>query len=203
MQLIGHGFFDDRVKILNSVSEGGFFGLVGEIALASTAFAAWVVLLRLRPISSVTVALPPILTFLAVDKIWGLHDQIPRWLTFYLPLLAVTLVAVAAIARRMSARCIRLAGAGLALLLASFLLHQLGEQLLLRLGASSTGWLFQIKVVIKHGTEVAGWSLITLAFVVGLRDRRERLGDRSRAMSRLVRSRDVPPTALGRRSPRI
>jgi hypothetical protein len=174
MQLVGHGFFNDRVKVLNSASDGGLFGFAGEIAVASAALAAWVVLLRLRPMSSVTVALPPILTFLAVDKIWRLHDRIPGWLAFYLPLLAVTFVAVAAIAWRMSARCFRIAAAGLALLLASFLVHQVGEQLLLRLGASTTGWLFQVKAVVKHGAEVAGWSLITLAFAVGLRDRRER-----------------------------
>ena len=171
MQLVGHGFFHDRVNVLNSASDGGFFGFVGDIALTSAALAAWVVLLRLRPMSALTVALPPILTYLAVDKIWRLHDRIPGWLAFYLPLLAVTFVAVAAITSRMSARCFRLAVAGLALLSASFVMHLVGDQVLHWLGGSSTGWLFQVKAVVKHGAEVAGWCLITLAFAVGLRER--------------------------------
>jgi hypothetical protein len=122
-------------------------------------------------VSAFTVALPPILTFLTIDKIWRLHDLVPGWLAFYLPLLAVTFVAVAVIASRMSARSFRLAVAGLLLLCVSFLLHVFGEQLLAWLGASSTGWIFQVKVAIKHGAEVAGWFLITLAFAVGLRER--------------------------------
>jgi hypothetical protein len=61
--------------------------------------------------------------------------------------------------------------AGLALLCASFLLHLVGAQVLHWLGGSSTGWLFQVKAVVKHGAEVAGWCLITLAFAVGLRER--------------------------------
>jgi hypothetical protein len=61
--------------------------------------------------------------------------------------------------------------AGLFLLSVSFLLHVFGEQLLHWLGASSTGWIFQVKVAVKHGAEVAGWCLITLAFAVGLRER--------------------------------
>src|ERR1700754_628808 len=85
MQLVGHGFFHDRVNVLNSASDGGFFGFVGDIALASAALAAWVVLLRLRPMSAPTVALPPILTFLAVDKIWRLHDRVSGWVPLSLP----------------------------------------------------------------------------------------------------------------------
>jgi hypothetical protein len=45
------------------------------------------------------VVLPPLLTFLTVDKVVRLHDHIPHWLVFYLPVLAATFVAAAAVAR--------------------------------------------------------------------------------------------------------
>jgi hypothetical protein len=123
-QLIGYGFFHGRVPALDSASDGGLFGLVGDISIATATVAAWIVLLRLRPVSLATVVLPPLLIFLTVDKIFRLHDHIPHWLLFYLPVLAATFVAVAAAARRLTPRCLRLTAIGLALLIGSFLLHQ-------------------------------------------------------------------------------
>jgi hypothetical protein len=169
-QLIGYGFFHGRVPALDSASDGGLFGLVGDISIAAATVAAWMVLLRMRPVGLAMVVLPPLLTFLTVDKVVRLHDQIPHWLLFYLPVLAVAFFAVVAVARRLSPRCVRLTAIGLALLIGSFGLHQYGEWLLYHLGGSDTGWLVQVKAVVKHGLEVAGWFLVALGLVVGLRE---------------------------------
>jgi hypothetical protein len=169
-QLLGYGLFHGRVPALDSASDGGLFGLVGDISIATATGAAWIVLLRVRPVNLATVVLPPLLSFLTVDKLVRLHDHIPHWLLFYLPGLAVTFVAVAAVARRLSPRCVRLTAVGLALLIGSFGLHQYGEWLLYHLGGSDSGWLFQVKAVVKHGLEVAGWFLIALGLAVGLRE---------------------------------
>jgi hypothetical protein len=116
------------------------------------------------------VVLPPLLTFLTVDKTFRLHDHIPHWLVFYLPVLAATFVAVAAVAHGLSPPCFRLTAIGLALLVGSFLPHQYGEWLLPYLGGSDTGWLFQVKAAVKHGVEVAGWFIVALGLAVGLRE---------------------------------
>ena len=170
-QLIGYGPFHGRVPALDSASDGGLFGLVGDISIATAAVAAWTVLVRVRPLSVATVALPPLLSFLTVDKLVRLHDHIPHWLLFYLPVLAATFVAVAVVARRLSPRCLRLTAIGLVLLIGSFGLHQYGEWLLHQLGGSDSGWMFQVKAVVKHGLEVAGWFVIALGLAVGLRER--------------------------------
>jgi hypothetical protein len=169
-QLIGYGLFHGRVSALDSASDGGVFGLVGDISIATATVAAWIVLIRVRPVSVAMVALPPALTFLTVDKLVRLHDHIPDWPVFYLPVLAATFLAAAAAARRLSPRCFRLTAIGLALLLGSFILHQYGEWLLYRLGSSSTGWMYQVKAVVKHGLEVAGWFMIALGLTIGLRE---------------------------------
>jgi hypothetical protein len=169
-QLVGYGFFHGRVSALDSASDGGLFGLVGDISIATATVAAWIVLLRVRPVSVAMVALPPVLTFLTLDKIFRLHDHLPHWLVFYLPVLAATFAAVAAVARRLSPRCVRLTAVGLALLIGSFALHLYGEWLLYHVGGSDTGWMFQVKAVVKHGLEVAGWFLIALGLAVGLRE---------------------------------
>jgi hypothetical protein len=169
-QLIGYGLFHGRVPALDSASDGGLFGLVGDISIATAAVAAWAVLVRVRPLRAATVALPPLLSFLTVDKLVRLHDHIPHWLLFYLPVLAATFVAVAVVARRLSPRCLRLTAIGLVLLIGSFGLHQYGEWLLHQLGGSDGGWMFQVKAVVKHGLEVAGWFVIALGLAVGLRE---------------------------------
>jgi len=57
-------------------------------------------------------------------------------------------------------------GVGLLLLVFSFSLHLYGKRLLLDLGLSdTTGPTYQIKAVVKHATEVAGWLLITLGLL--------------------------------------
>jgi hypothetical protein len=169
-QLIGYGVFHGRVPALNSASDGGLFGLVGNISIAAATLAAWIVLLHIRPRTIAMVALPLLLSFLTIDKISRLHDRIPGWLVFYLPVLAATFVVTAAVARRLSPRCFRLTAIALALLVGSFLLHEYGEWLLFRVGGSTTGWMFQVKAVVKHGLEVAGWFFVALGLAVGLRE---------------------------------
>lgn len=169
-QLIGYGLFHGRVPALNSASDGGLFGLIGNVSIATATLAAWIVLLRIRPRTVAMVTLPLVLSFLTIDKVFRLHDHVPGWLVFYLPLLAATFLAIAAVARRLSPRCFRLTAIALALLVGSFLLHQYGEWLLVHVGGSTTGWMFQVKAVVKHGLEVAGWFLIALGLAVGLRE---------------------------------
>ena len=60
----------------------------------------------------------------------------------------------------------RLIGAGLLLLVFSFMLHVFGRRLLLDLGLSdTTGLAYQTKAALKHATEAAGWFLIALGLL--------------------------------------
>ena len=177
-QLINYGFFDQRVQALDSSADGGIFGTIGDISLGAAAVSAWVLAARKRSARPVAVGLAGMLTFLAADKVARLHDHIPHYLAFYLPVLAASFICLVTVARDRSERpqvhadpgadrsaIDRLIGVGLLLLAFSFLLHLFGEHLLLALGANSTGLAYQIKAVAKHGTEVAGWLLIALGLL--------------------------------------
>ena len=170
MQLIGYGLFHGRVAALNSTSDGGLFGLVGDISIVTATVAAWIVPIRTRQRTFATVALPLLMSFLTIDKIFRLHDHIRGWLVFYLPVLAATFVVTAAVAWRLSPHSFRLIAIALAFLVGSFLLHEYGEWLLFRLSGSVTGWAYQVKGVVKHGLEVAGWFFIALGLLVGVRE---------------------------------
>lgn len=186
-QLINYGFLDRRFPALDPGSDGGVFGAIGDIALAAAAASAWVLAARVRSARSVAVALAGLLTFLAADKVARLHDHIPHWLAFYLPVLVASFICLVMLARGFSGRpqvhaergagrhvVDRLIGVGLLLLAFSFFLHLFGKRLLLDLGLSDTaGLAYQIKAMMKHGTEAAGWLLIALGLLrFGLSRRR-------------------------------
>jgi hypothetical protein len=104
-QLADHGFGLGTGQ-LDSSTDGGVFGVVGDVALASAALAAWGALMAF----------------------------------------------------------------GLMLLGAAFVLHFTGETVLDKLHASHGGWPAELKAVLKHGAELAGWLIVTLALVVGVRE---------------------------------
>jgi hypothetical protein len=169
-QLIDYGFLDGRVAALDSATDGGIFGVVGDVSLALATAAAWNVLIRMRPVTAATVALPPILTFLTIDKAFRFHDHIPHWIMFYLPLLAAVFVAAVSIARRLSSRCFRVIAIALAMLAGAFLINRSGDWILREVGGWDNGWMWQVKAVVKHGLEVAGWLLMALGLYVGVEE---------------------------------
>jgi hypothetical protein len=172
-QLIDYGFFGNRIGLLNAADDGGAFGAVGDIALAAAAVSAWILAVRVRSARPAATALAVLLTFLAADKVTRLHEHIPHWLAFYLPVLTAAFACLVAVARGRSrisrnrgrAATDRLIGASLALLAFSFVVHLFGDRLLVTFGASTSGWAYQVKAVAKHGTEVAGWLLTALGLL--------------------------------------
>ena len=176
-QLIDYAFHLG-MDVLDSSEDGGAFGAVGDVAAVSAAAAAWLVLVRMRPIRPAAMALPPLLSFLAVDKIVRLHDHVPHYLAFYAPLLAGAGFCLVDLVRRLPRSRARVVAAGLVLLGASFLLHAVGEQLLLDLGLSDDGWARQGKAVVKHGCEVEGWFFVAIGLTAHAlsRGRRRRVG---------------------------
>jgi hypothetical protein len=169
-QLIAYGLLGDRVALLDAGQDGGIFGVVGDVSLVLAAAAAWIVLIRMRPVTAATVALPPLLTFLTIDKAFRFHDHIPHWIVYYLPLLAAAFVAAVSIARRLSSRCFRISAIALVMLAGAFLINRSGDWILREVGGLDNGWMWQIKAVVKHGLEVAGWLLMALGLYAGVEE---------------------------------
>jgi len=168
-QLLDYGVYDHRVRALDTSSETGMVGLLGQGATFAAAASAWFAAIRLR--RAAPTALAVLLTFLAVDHAAQLHEEVPRWRLAYLPLLAVTFLALVAMARGPASGGDRLLIWGVALLAASLALHEIGGWLMVRAGVASDSWVFQIKLGVKHGTEVAGWLLVALGLATAWRAR--------------------------------
>jgi 4-hydroxybenzoate polyprenyltransferase len=161
-QLINYAF-DLEIDAFNSANDGGVFGAVGGAAAVSAAATSWLVSLRLEPRSPATVAAPPLLTFIALDKVFRIHDHVPHYLILYAPVLAGAFLSLAALSRRLPRPLARLLVTSLAFLALSFVLHVIGERLLSGLGLADAGWAHQVKAAVKHSAEVESWFLISIA----------------------------------------
>ena len=87
------------------------------------------------------------------------------------PVAGATFVALVVVAHRLPEQSRILLHAALVLLAAAFVLHFAGDTVLEDLGAAGDGWAYQLKSVIKHGAEAAGWMLVAIALAAGWRSR--------------------------------
>jgi len=153
-QLIDFGVYDLRIAALDSNKHTSVFGLASLVAQGAVAAAAalragtpphrraWTVLaLLVAALLVVRIVFPfstaPLLPFVAVVFIvlWRLAIDEPR----------------------APARAIRL---GLGLLVFSFVVHVVGPHLMSALGYAGDTWEYQVKGILKHGGELAGWMTI-------------------------------------------
>lgn len=172
-QLVNYVFFNLRIQSLDPGADRGVFGIIGDVAVAGAAISAWVLTARVRSKRPAAATLAALLTFLAVDDVTRLHEKIPDWPAFYLPVLVVALICIVAVSGGSSGRfqfgaargsvlaVDPLIGAGILLLTLSLLLHALGL-----LGVADTsGFVYQAKGLVKHVSEIAGWLLIALGLL--------------------------------------
>ncbi|HET6865169.1 MAG TPA: hypothetical protein VFH80_04565 [Solirubrobacteraceae bacterium] len=162
-QIIDFTVYDLRIGALNSNVDSSVFGVVSlaaEIAMACAAAwrglesehrgrwlvlaaiaAALVVVRAAMPGSAVTVAAPVAVVFILV---WSLTSNDPSR--------ARTIVRVA-----------------LFLLAFSFVVHIVGLKIVNSLGYDGNSWPYQVKSLLKHGSELAGWILLATGILGGAR----------------------------------
>jgi hypothetical protein len=165
-QLVNYGL-DLHDAVLDSSADRGAFGVVGDVAVALAAYASASVWGSVRRASAAAAALPVLLAFLTVDKVLRLHDDVAGWQVYYAPILLAAFFAFATIARQLPAPTARLIRLGLALLVLAFVLHVTSRAALDLLGVGENSWPAQIKGIVKHGAEVAGWLMVALGLALG------------------------------------
>lgn len=162
-QIIDFTVYDLRIGALNSNVDSSVFGrlsLAAEIAMAGAAawrgfeskhrgrwlglaaIAAALVGVRAAfPGSALSVAAPVAVVFILV---WSLTSNDPQR--------ARTIVRVA-----------------LLLLAFSFVVHVVGLKIVNSLGYDGNSWPYQVKSLLKHGSELAGWTLLATGILAGAR----------------------------------
>jgi hypothetical protein len=150
---------DLRVRLLDASQEWSWSHIAATAAYASSAVISVVAARRAtdeRPREWWLLA--SLFGFLLVDNVTRAHEAVPQWPLLVGPVVAGVGVLVVRLARGTPA--FEMAVVALGLLLASFAIHVLGHALVRGAGWSPATWGYQIKVALKEGTELAGWTLL-------------------------------------------
>lgn len=160
-QAIDFGFFDLRIGVLDSDTHASIFGVASLLAMAAAALAAGA-----RAATSAQrgrwLALSAVLLVLLVIRA-GLPDD--PWA------LAAPLAVLFAMYWHFTAddppRIRNLVRLSLVLLAFSFVVHLVGMRIVTGLGYSYNSWPYEVKAILKHTGELAGWILIAAGVLAG------------------------------------
>jgi hypothetical protein len=185
-QSIDFGVFDLRLRILDSNHHGSIFGAVSLLAQGATfaaigARSAWA---SRRLGWLLLAALVGVLLFLRIANAYNA--------LMLLPLVAVISVLLWRVTSADPAPARAIVLSALLLLGFSFGMHALLPKVD-SLSSAGDSWAFQIKAMLKHSTELAGWMLLAVGIAVGSRHE-PRFRDR-RAVRNELRSADARSTS--------
>ncbi len=150
-QVIDYGLFDLRIRALNSNTHASVFGAVSLLANAVAVAVAIALAARVRDLERGILA--GVLTAMLALRV----SAPPHILILTLPLVGIALVILWRQGAHEGGRAIRV---GCLLLVLSFVIHasELGSHSPLAFDIDS--WAYQLRCVVKHDAELAGWILI-------------------------------------------
>jgi hypothetical protein len=161
-QLIDFGVYGRRLKLLDMMTHRSIFGVVSLAVLAAAACACALLALRERERRRRLASLGAVLAALLALRL----AQPPHVLLLALPASAAALALLWTTALPGSAR--RVLQEGCVVLVLAFVIHGVGEKIVADLGYGPETWAYQIKAVVKHSGELAGWALVAGGLFVSL-----------------------------------
>jgi hypothetical protein len=168
-QLVDFGVYDQRLQALNMMTHNSVFGIVSLVALAVAVVASLVAAIRERkPRFAVLSGL--LATLLALRLAQPSHV-----LLLALPVSTAALALLWTSAPDGPSR--RVLRDGCIVLVIAFVAHGIGAAIVSWLGLGPETWAYQVKALVKHSGELAGWILVAAALtLVALgRPRRQRV----------------------------
>jgi hypothetical protein len=159
-QLIDFAVYDQRLRALDMMTHNSIFGVVSLAALGVATVAAFVATVR-RPTRRAELFTLGVL--LAV--LLGLRLAQPSHvLLLALPVSTAAVVLLWRTAPPGTARTV--VRDGCVVLVAAFIVHGIGAWVVARLGLGPQTWGYQLKAVVKHTGELAGWLLVASALTL-------------------------------------
>jgi hypothetical protein len=165
-QLIDFGVYGRRLRLLDMMTHRSIFGIVSLAVLAAAACACTLLTLVARDRRGRLASLGAILAFLLALRL----AQPPHVLLLALPASAAALALLWTAELPGPAR--RVLREGCVVLVLAFVIHGVGEKIVADLGYGPETWAYQIKAVVKHSGELAGWALVAGGLFVALRSSR-------------------------------
>jgi hypothetical protein len=156
-QFVDYGVFDLRLRALDSNTHASIFGVVSLVANLAAVLVATLLAGRTRTLEHILLAC--ILGVLFVLRVTAPGDVV---LVLSLPLTGSGLAILWRQARPAAGSQAQAIRAGCVLLVVSFVVHAIEQNALSPLSPSPDSWAYQIRCVLKHDAELAGWILITV-----------------------------------------
>ena len=172
-QLIDFAVYDQRLGPLDMMTHNSIFGITSLAALALAAVASLAAALRGGERSRELVGLSALLALLLALRI--AHPA--HVLLIAVPLGAAALTLLWSAAPGGTAR--RVLREGCIVLVVAFVVHGIGTKVVSMLGLGPETWGYQLKAVVKHSGELAGWVLIAGGLVAAAAAARPQLGRES------------------------
>lgn len=160
-QVIDAAVFDLRIHALNSDSHRSVFGVLSLGAQAGTAAAVGVRCLS-APRRAAWLILAGLTALLLIARV--LIPGEPA--AFALPV-AVAFVLFWSLTVTDYRRARTVLRTGLAVLAFSFVAHVVGPRIVAHLGYGVGSWPYELKGIVKHSTELAGWILVGSGVLAG------------------------------------
>jgi hypothetical protein len=164
-QLIDFGVYDQRLEALNMMTHDSVFGVVSLVALAVAVLAALAAAIRGTDQRATFGALSALLALLLALRV----AQPPHALLLALPASVAVLALLWTAAPAGAAQ--RVLHDGCIVLALAFLVHGVGAAIVSWLGLGPDTWGYQLKALIKHSGELAGWVLVAAALTLLALDR--------------------------------
>jgi hypothetical protein len=166
-QLIDFGVYDQRLRSLDMMTHNSIFGIVSLTALGVAAAASLAAAVVRNEGRREFAALGGLLVLLLALRI--AHPA--HVLLIALPVSAAALVLLWTTAPPGPSR--RVVRDGAVVLVLALIVHGIGEKIVAMLGYGPQTWAYQLKAVVKHSGELAGWVLVAagLSSIVVRRER--------------------------------
>ena len=159
-QVVDFGVYDQRIQALNMMTHDSVFGVVSLAALGVAVLAALATAVR-DPEQRVWFAsLSGLLALVLALRI--AHP--PHVLLVALPVSAAALTLLWTAAPAGTAR--RVLRDGCIVLALAFVVHGVGAAIVSWLGLGPETWGYQLKALVKHSGELAGWLLVAAALAL-------------------------------------
>jgi hypothetical protein len=156
--LIDFGADHEHVRILDAAAEWSWSHILATVAFAAGSLAGGLGARAGGSRRGAWQAIGLLFGVLLLDNVTRLHTHISFWPALYAPLLLGLSVAIWRVARGTRESVFVLAG--LATLFVSLGIHVLGPHIVHAFGWGTGSWAYQVKVGLKEGTELAGWTLV-------------------------------------------
>jgi hypothetical protein len=153
-----------RVTLLNANSQASWSHIATAAALAAAAVIAMLTAMRPGQRRTLWGAVAIVQALLFVAEISSVHVIVDRHSfgkLIYLPLLTVLVVCLWLLT--LGSEQAPLVWAAILVLMVAYVVHLFGARVVEALGWGSGSWVYQVKVGIKEGAELAGWLLLVVA----------------------------------------